>query len=318
MSRVGLVLGGGGVTGAAFHFASLFALQMATGWDPDDAEVVIGTSSGAVVAAMLRGGAFDLASLVGDADGGREVAEALAARVYRRARPAGVGRWVRHGLVPGLRRPGVHIVLGFPAPYTTEGIVEWLEDHLGDGIHEWPGRPTIVVAFELEGRRRVAFGTNGSPDTGLGSAVAASSAVPMVFQPVEIEGRRYVDGGIASGTSADLVLGADEPLDLVIVVAPMAAAETRPEARFYEPVVDRLGHEALAAEREQISNVWPNTEILVLQPDVRVLDETRPNPLSTHAAVPAFLTTLHSMRRLLAAADVWPVLARHLLVPGHR
>ncbi len=317
MSRVGLVLGGGGVTGAAYHFAALFALQMATGWDPDEAEVIVGTSSGAVVAAMVRGGAFGLDSLVGDAEGREDVAEALAARVYRRVRPTGVLRWVRHGLVPGIRRPGVRLVLGSPAPYTTDGLIDWLEDRIGDEIHDWPDRPTIVVAFELEGKRRVAFGTESSPDTTLGAAVAASAAVPMVFQPVAIDGHRYVDGGIASGTSADLVLGAPEPLDLVIVVAPMAADETRPEARFYEPLIDRLGHEALTAEREQVSAAWPATEFLLLRPDVRVLDQTRPNPLSTHAAVPAFLTTLQGMRHRLAADDVWPLLSKHLLVPGH-
>jgi NTE family protein len=317
MSRVGLVLGGGGVTGAAYHFATLFALRMATGWDPDEAEVIVGTSSGAVVAAMVRGGAFDLDALVGSAEGREDVAEALAARVYRRARPTGVLRWLRHGVVPGIRRPGVRLVLGSPAPYTTEGLVDWLEERIGEGIHAWPERPTIVVAFELEGKSRVAFGTEESPDTGMGAAVAASAAVPMVFQPVAINGRRYVDGGLASGTSADLVLGAPEPLDLVIVVAPMAADETRPDARFYEPLVDRLGFEALTAEMERVSAAWPQTEFIVLRPDVRVLDQTRPNPLSTHAAVPAFLTTLQEMRHRLADEGTWSLLSKHLLVPGH-
>jgi NTE family protein len=318
MSKVGLVLGGGGVTGAAFHFASLFALRMATGWDPNDAEVVVGTSSGAVVAAMLRGEAFNLTALVGDADGEEEVAALLADRVYRRSRPTGVLRWVRHGLLPGIRRPGVRLILGSPAPYTTDGIVEWLESNLGEAAHSWPDRPTIVVAYELEGKRRVAFGTEDAPDTGIATAVAASAAVPMVFQPVEIDGRRYVDGGIASGTSADLLLGSDDPLDLVVVVAPMAADQSRPDARFYEPVVDRFGHEALDAEKSRIGDVWPETEVLILRPSVEVLDETRPNPLSTHAAVPAFLKTLRWMRRELARSEVWEMLSRHLLVPGHR
>ncbi len=68
---------------------------------------------------------------------------------------------------------------------------------------------------------------------------------------------------------------------------------------------------------ERVSAAWPQTEFIVLRPDVRVLDQTRPNPLSTHAAVPAFLTTLQGMRHRLADEDTWPLLSKHLLVPGH-
>src|SRR3989304_969172 len=159
MSRVGLVLGGGGVPGAAFHFATLFSLRMATGWDPGDADVIVGTSSGAVVAALTRSHRLSLDSLVGDVHGATELAGALSERIYRRSRPTGVGRWMRHGLLPGLRPPG----------------------------------------------------------------------------------RRFVGGGVLSGTNADLVLGSSDPLDLVLVIAPMAAVVARPEARFYEGIIDRLG-----------------------------------------------------------------------------
>ncbi|MEE8486064.1 MAG: hypothetical protein V3S38_05895 [Acidimicrobiia bacterium] len=60
MSTIGLVLGGGGITGAAFHFGTLLAIEMATGWNADDAEVLIGTSSGAFVGALARGNALHL------------------------------------------------------------------------------------------------------------------------------------------------------------------------------------------------------------------------------------------------------------------
>ncbi|OFW66910.1 MAG: hypothetical protein A2Z12_01055 [Actinobacteria bacterium RBG_16_68_21] len=312
MSRVGLVLGGGGVTGAAFHFGTLLSLRMATGWDPATADVIVGTSSGAVVAALTRSNRLSVDALVGDVDDETELADALAKRIYRRSRPHGVGRWMRHGLLPGLRHPGIQFAVGSPAPYTTEGIVEWLRETLGDAAATWPDRPTTIVAYEIETRSRVAFGTEGSPDTDLVTAVAASSAVPLVFEPVAVQGRRYVDGGVVSGTSADLVLGAPEPLDLVVVIAPMAAADTRPDARFYEGIVDRLGSSALATELEQVAAAWPHTEIVVLRPNRPILAETRPNPLSTAAALPAFLRTLRVMRSTLAAPEVWPVLQRHL------
>jgi NTE family protein len=311
MSRVGIVLGGGGITGASFHFGVLFSLQMATGWDPAEARTVVGTSSGAVVAALLRTGHLDVGSLVGEAYEPTDLADGLRDRVYRRSRPRGVGRWLRHGVLPSLRRPGIGLAFGSPAPYTTDGIVEWLEELIGPEAHTWPDRPTTIVAYQLEGRHRVAFGTESSPDTGLARAVAASAAVPMLFEPVEIDGARYVDGGVASGTSADLVLGG-EPLDLVIVSAPMASTESRPGARFYEGIVDRLGSSALDGEVEAIHRAWPETDVLVLRPDAGVLAETRPNPLDTHAALPAFLRTLRSMRSRLSSPEVWEVLERHL------
>ena len=77
MSRVGLVLGGGGITGAAYHFGTLLAVQMATGWDPDDAEVIIGTSSGSFAGAMVRGDALSLDTLIGPSGSVDEAAEWL-------------------------------------------------------------------------------------------------------------------------------------------------------------------------------------------------------------------------------------------------
>jgi len=312
MSRVGLVLGGGGVTGAAFHFGALLSLQMATGWDPARSDVVVGTSSGAVVAAFVRSGSLDLEALVGDAHGEQEFAEALGGRLFVRTQTRrGVGRWLRHGLIPGLARPGISMALGSPAPYTTDGIVDWLTSRLGDAAGAWPDEPTIIVAYCLEDKERVAFGTEGSPDVGLATAAAASSAVPMIFQPVSIYDKRYVDGGVATGTSADLVLGGD-PLDLLVVVAPMASVEVRPGARRYEGVVDRLGGTALTAELDTVKAAWPDTDLVVLRPDVGVLEESRPNPLSPHAALPTFLRTLRSMRSRLAQPEIWSVLQRHL------
>ena len=319
MGSVGLVLGGGGITGAAFHFGTLFALEMATGWRPADADVVIGTSSGAVVGAILRAGELSLSSLIGDAEARDELAKTLSDHIYRRTIPRGVFRWIRHGVMPGVRRPGLQLALGSPALYSTDGIADWVTHHVGEeAAVGWPEHPTIIVAYELEGRRRVAFGTDDSPDVSLADAVAASSAVPMVFEPRSIDGTRYVDGGVATGTSIDLVLGSDEPLDLIVVIAPMGSGDVRTGSRFYEGIVDRLGGTALEAEVETVSTAWPDTDIIVLKPDAAVLEETRPNPMSTSRAVPAFIRTLRSMRTELARPEAWSVLERHLLVPEHR
>jgi len=63
--RVGLVLGGGGAVGAAYHAGALAAIEQDLGWDARNAAVIVGTSAGSLVGALLRLGvpATDLAAL---------------------------------------------------------------------------------------------------------------------------------------------------------------------------------------------------------------------------------------------------------------
>jgi NTE family protein len=158
------------------------------------------------------------------------------------------------------------------------------------------------------------FGTEAAPETTLAEAVAASAAVPFVYEPVRIEDRWYADGGMGSGTSADLLLAHPEPLDLVIIVAPFAATAPRSGGRIYEDMFDRVGRKALAAERALLAQKWPDTDVVVLRPDESVLDISRPNPMSAGAAIPTFLATLTSMKRQLARSSLWSTLTRHLVI----
>ncbi len=129
------------------------------------------------------------------------------------------------------------------------GIADWVTSHVGaEAAAGWPSQPTAIVAYDIRSGRRVAFGTDMAPDVGLDDAVAASSAVPLVFRPYPIGDGLYVDGGVSSGTHADLVLGHGRPLDLVLVIAPMAAEVHRHRAMFHEKMFDRVGVKALSRE----------------------------------------------------------------------
>lgn len=312
VSSVGLVLGGGGVTGAAFHFGTLLALEMATGWNPNDADVVVGTSSGAFVGAMVRADAIHLNTFAGTGETRDEIHDWLSGNLYRRGTPRGAVRWVRRGLLPAIRRPSLHVALASPGLYRTDGLREWVAEAAGELAESWPAKPTAIVAYDVEARTRVPFGTEAAPEVALADAVAASSAVPFVYEPVRIRDRWYADGGLASGTSADLVLARPEPLDLLLILAPLAATAPRRGGRFYEDMFDRVGRSALASEVAKIRHQWPTTEILVLRPDELVLEDARPNPMSVEAAIPTFLATLRSMKNELAHASVWSTLTRHL------
>jgi len=312
VSRVGLVLGGGGVTGASYHFATLLAIQMATGWDPATADVIVATSAGAFAAAVVRGGALGLDTIVRPGEDRAAVADRIGNRVYRKSTFGGVGRWIRRGVVPSIRHPGLTALLGAPGRFDAGGIADWVSEQVPHIADSWPDRPTVVVAYDIDAHRRVPFGTESAPDVSLADAVAASSAVPVVFSPYVIKGTSYVDGGVVSGTNADLVLGDRAPLDLLLVIAPMAAEEERRGARFPEALFDRVGRSRLQEELDQVADVWPQTATLVIRPSPQVLEVMRPNPMSAERAVPTFIRALASMRAKLAKPQVWSVLEEYL------
>lgn len=312
MSSVGIVLGGGGITGASYEMAALMAVELATGWNPADAAVMVGTSGGAYVTALVRSGRLELDSMVRPHEDRAAVAARISGHLFAPDRRVRLGRWVRHGILPGLLRPGLTMLLGSPAAWTTDGLAAWVREQCGPVADSWPQAPTIITAFDVAAHRRVAFGTETAPDVTLAEAVAASSAIPIAFQPREIQGRTYVDGGVVSGTHADLILGSPAALDLVIVIAPMAAEEDRDGAWFYEKMFDRVGRTALGSELTKIHEAWPETDVVVLRPSPAVLSVMRPNPLDPAAAVPTFMRTLMAMRRKLADPPVWSVLDRHL------
>ena len=312
VTKVGLVLGGGGITGAAFHFGTLLSIQMATGWNPNDSEVLIGTSAGAFVGAMVRGNALNLESFTGTGDNADDIHSFLNDRLYTRGAPRGAIRWVRRGLLPAIRQPSLHAALGSPGMFRTDGLQSWVSDAVGPLADSWPTRATALVAYDLKNRTRVPFGTEAAPEATLKEAVAASSAVPFIYEPVRIGDRWYADGGLASGTSLDLIVAHPKPLDLVIVVAPFAATEPRQGGRMYEDMFDRVGRKALSSELAVLADHWPDTELVVLRPSDVVLNLARPNPMSAAAAIPTFLATLRSMHGQLARRSVWRVLKDHL------
>lgn len=317
MTKVGLVLGGGGITGAAYEIATLMAVELATGWCPNDAEVVVGTSSGAFVSSLVRNGSLNLDSLVHPGDDHDDVAQRIRGHIFQRGGSTRMRNWVRYGLAPGLRNPGVTLFMGSPAPYQATGLADWVTSQIGpEAAAGWPSKPTAIVAFDLEKRRRIVFGTEEAPDAGLADAVAASSSIPLLFRPYPIGDRLYVDGGVASGTHADLVLGWPDPLDLVLVIAPFAAGISRKRARPYEKMFDRVGRRSLDDELVSIRSAWPDCEVVTLTPAPSVQNVMRPNPMDPGKAVPTFMRTLISMKRKLAQPETWTTLSNHLGSPS--
>ena len=248
MTRIGLVLGAGGVTGEAFHRGVLWALQEAAGFDARDAEVIVGTSAGSLVGASLR--CSGMAPAVGEAAPPDEV------RVRRMPDP--------RALLATLRRPwnarvGVLATALLPAgTRPMDAIVDGLRRRCGDG---WPEGELHVCAVRRRDGRRVVFGVPGAPAIDLASAVAASCAIPGYFRPVVHDGETYVDGGVHSPTNADVLAG--RGLDLVVIASPMSVDRHAIRAKL-DLSARLLWHRYVVAERRALER--SGTPVLAIEP----------------------------------------------------
>lgn len=223
MGGIALVLGGGGLVGHAWHLGVLAGLADATGWDAGGADLIIGTSAGAVVGAELRAGLhpFELLRPGGGAAPVQVPRPVLGPRSLRCAAPRLAARAV---FPPWRAVPGVVTAGLLPRGRRDTAIIGAAIDRLYGGDRRWPAGSLEVCATRLDDGRRVVFdggdGDGSSGGTALGTAVAASCAMPGFFSPVAIDGHDHVDGGIRSATNADLVAGRD--FDVVVVSSPMS------------------------------------------------------------------------------------------------
>jgi NTE family protein len=230
--RRGLVLGGGGVLGAAWTAGALRALEERLGMDARDFDHVLGTSAGAVFAALIGSGvpASDLLQhqlgqpLVSGPFVGFVWDYDTATGPERPPRPKpGLGSsTMLRSRARQLRHLPPTAVLAALLPEGRGRL-----DAVGDLVAHvtptgWARRPGIgIVALDYDTGHRAVFGRPGSPEADLPRAVMASCAIPMWYEPVVIEGDRYVDGGVWSSTNLDLMTGLD--LDEVYVLAPMVS-----------------------------------------------------------------------------------------------
>lgn len=228
--RRGLVLGCGGTLGFAWSAVALALVEERLGWDARDADVIVGTSAGAELAAFLGAGV--------------PAAELRAAVKGHPTDPRVMAHLLQHpGKLPPVPSLGLPS-LGLAATTLTRrgdvltgaagllprgsGDAGWLH-RLGDSLADergWVPHPAVwLMATDVRNGRRVAFGSPDAPTALLGEALAASWAIPGWFPPERVGTRRYADGGVASPTSADFLVG---HVDEVVVIAPMSTAGGAP------------------------------------------------------------------------------------------
>jgi NTE family protein len=277
--RRALVLGGGGITGIGWEIGLLAGLADA-GVDLTAADLVVGTSAGSVVGAQVTSGAAPAMLFERQLE---PPAQERAARLRRStmARFAWAFVLSRRDDQAFRRRIGA-VALAAEKAGATPTEDERLQV-IGSRLisREWPDRALVITAVDAHtGEFRTFDRDSGVP---LLQAVAASCAVPGVYPPVTVDGRRYIDGGMRSTANADLAHGYDRMVVLaplprgaghmtsvdaqvtgmvarVAVVAPDAASRQAIGRNVLDPAARaasaRAGRAQAMTEVEQVAEAW--------------------------------------------------------------
>jgi NTE family protein len=315
----GLVLGAGGVLGAAGMTGALAGLADRLPCAAADVDLIVGTSAGSVLAAALRCRApFEemVAWQRGQATGLLRESAALAAQD---GPLPPLPRW-RFGSVP----------LAWAALVTPHRVPPWVAASAwlphGRGQHAalrslitglqqravpddwssaWADDRTWIAAVDYDTGQRVLFGREGAPRASLPDAVVASCSIPGWYEPAIIGGRRYVDGGVRSMTSLDVLGGTD--VQDIYVLAPMASTEPdhplqphlRMERRFRQVLTVVLVRQAkaLAARGKRVTVLTPGPR------DLAAMGMNLMDPRRRQAVLElSFRTSADALARLDGAA----------------
>jgi NTE family protein len=269
--KLGVVLGAGGVVGLAYHAGVLHALEEEGGVKLAGADLVVGTSAGAAIAAYLRSGwstadfwSEALASGAEEGDGWRGIlAPNFASPIELVQRGIG-SAYVLSRSVLRVPVPAVPAVLRRVFPGGLFAMVEGRARLESELPAAWPKEPLWLCAVDIRSGRRVVLGRDEEIRVDLPRAVEASCAIPGIFPPVRVGDHVLVDGGAHSTTNLDLAVRAG--CDLIIGVAPLAydpAAPPGPLIQLARRVPTRaLAQEAGAARRQgaQVLLIRPSAE----------------------------------------------------------
>jgi NTE family protein len=212
-----LVLGGGGNVGIAWEIAILAALRDG-GVDGAAADVVIGTSAGSVVGTHIR---HDRDPRDLHMDQLSDEPRPLTQDGFTPDMPVMTETFTMWSSFDEMTPEACAAVGAGALKARTMPEDAWVAAFARNEWPGWPDAPLFVTAVDCESGAFVPLHRDSGAT--IERAAAASCSVPAMFPPVTINGRRYTDGGVRSGTSADLAL-AFAP-DVALIIAPMGASD---------------------------------------------------------------------------------------------
>jgi predicted acylesterase/phospholipase RssA len=304
-SRTALVLGGGGFTGGVYEIGALRALDLlAVNRTVNEFDVYVGTSAGSFVAALTANGVTpeEMMRVVNqqvptpfkDVDRGTlmrpNMLEFARAGALMPLKMLGLAR----NLVGQIRSTSViDIAVGLAEAlpsgmYDGKGIEEYLRSVLGDPDRVNDFRllehELFLTATDLDTCERIVMGGPDWDDVPISRAVAASTALPMVYKPVEIKGRHLVDGGLRSTTNVDIAVEAGAKFVIVVnplvpyvndfqkAIPTMLGSRVRRVADMGFPQIGYQAFKLLAHQRlheavQHWREKYPGVDIILIEPD---------------------------------------------------
>ncbi len=239
-SKTALVLGGGGFTGGVYEIGALRALDLlAVNRTINQFDVYVGTSAGSFVASLAANGVtpeemlrvvnrqvptpfrdIDLGTLLRPNYGDFARSSALLP-----LRLLGLGRTLA-GQWRNVSAMDVIVGLAEVLPaglYEGSGVRGYIDEVLSDPDRVNDFRllenELLLAATDLDTCERIVLGAEDWDDVPISHAVSASTALPMVYKPVEVKGRQLIDGGLRSTTNVDVAV--ERGAKFIVVVNPL-------------------------------------------------------------------------------------------------
>jgi NTE family protein len=304
-SRTALVLGGGGFTGGVYEIGALRALDLlAVNRTVNQFDVYVGTSAGSFVAALTANGVTpeEMMRVVNqkvptpftDVDRGTlmrpNALEFAQSAALMPLRLLGLARtFVGQRGSMSLIDLAVGIAEALPSGlYDGGAIQDYLEAVLSDpdrtGDFRLLENELFLTATDLDTCERIVLGGPEWDEVPIPRAVAASTALPMVYKPVEIKGRHLVDGGIRSTTNVDVAVEAGAKFVIVVnplvpyvndfqkVIPTMLGSRVRRVRDMGFPQIGYQAFKLLAHQRlheavQHWKEEYPGVDIILIEPD---------------------------------------------------
>jgi NTE family protein len=238
-SKTALVLGGGGFTGGVYEIGALRALDLlAVNSTVNNFDIYVGTSAGSFVAGMLANGITPdemmqvlnkrVPSELEDLDLDKVLKPNYLGFLQKAAALPLRGTELARALlrVRELSAIDLGVALAETLPtglYSGSGVGDYVEQVLADAGRandfRLMDRELYITATDLDTTERIVFGEKGWADVPISKAIECSTALPMIYKPVELKGRQMVDGGIRSTTNVDIAV--ERGAKFIVVVNPI-------------------------------------------------------------------------------------------------